>query len=99
MGVMEIASDVHDLSAVGDVMEDRGWKLDRQQGGLHLMLSPYHLRVVDEFLSDLAAAVAAPAPTREATASYGGVAQYGCRHPSPGVDGVTTRPGSPAPAD
>src|SRR3546814_1512258 len=36
MGVMEIASDVHDLSAVGDVMEERGWKLDRQQGGLPL---------------------------------------------------------------
>ncbi|HEY9557079.1 MAG TPA: aminotransferase class V-fold PLP-dependent enzyme [Acidimicrobiales bacterium] len=75
MGVMEIASDVHDLSAVGDVMEDRGWKLDRQQGGLHLMLSPYHLRVVDEFLSDLAAAVADHGPSRGATASYGGVAE------------------------
>ena len=24
-------------------MDDRGWHLDRQQGGLHLMLSPYHL--------------------------------------------------------
>ncbi len=35
--------DVHDLNAVGDVMDDRGWHLDRQQGGLHLMLSPYHL--------------------------------------------------------
>src|SRR3546814_10133010 len=52
-GVMEIASDVHDLSAVGDVMEDGGWKLDRQKGGLHLNHSPYHLRDVDEFLSDL----------------------------------------------
>ena len=73
MGVMEIASDVHDLSAVGDVMDDRGWHLDRQQGGLHLMLSPYHLGVVDDFLRDLAAAVAEHGPSRGVEARYGGV--------------------------
>lgn len=73
MGVMEIASDVHDLSAVGDVMDDRGWHLDRQQGGLHLMLSPYHLGVVDDFLRDLAAAVADHGPSRGVEARYGGV--------------------------
>jgi sphinganine-1-phosphate aldolase len=73
MGVMEIASDVHDLSAVGDVMDDRGWHLDRQQGGLHLMLSPYHLGVVDDFLSDLVAAVAEHGPSRGVEARYGGV--------------------------
>ncbi|MGH9084823.1 MAG: pyridoxal phosphate-dependent decarboxylase family protein [Acidimicrobiales bacterium] len=73
MGVMEIASDVHDLSAVGDVMDDRGWHLDRQQGGLHLMLSPYHLGVVDDFLSDLVAAVADHGPSRGVEARYGGV--------------------------
>jgi sphinganine-1-phosphate aldolase len=73
MGVMEIASDVHDLSAVGDVMDDRGWHLDRQQGGLHLMLSPYHLGVVDDFLRDLEAAVADHGPSRGVEARYGGV--------------------------
>jgi glutamate/tyrosine decarboxylase-like PLP-dependent enzyme len=46
-----------DIGAVGDVMDDRGWNLDRQQGGLHLMVSPGHDRVVDEFCSDLADAV------------------------------------------
>ena len=48
MSVMELttdpASDIAvDIGGIGDVMDDRGWHLDRQQGGLHLMLSPYHL--------------------------------------------------------
>jgi sphinganine-1-phosphate aldolase len=72
MGVMEIASDDLDLSAVGDVMDDRGWHLDRQQGGLHLMLSPYHARVADEFLADLAAAVGEHGESRGVEARYGG---------------------------
>lgn len=75
MGVMEIASDAHDLAAVGDVMDDRGWHLDRQQGGLHLMLSPYHLTVVDGFLADLAAAVAEHGASRGVAATYGGVGE------------------------
>ncbi len=44
--------------AIGDVMDDRGWHLDRQQGGLHLMISPGHLAVADTFVADLADAVA-----------------------------------------
>lgn len=75
MGVMEIASEVHDLGAVNDIMDDRGWHLDRQQGGLHLMLSPYHLNVVDEFLADLAQAVASQGESRGVAARYGGVAE------------------------
>ena len=75
MSVMEISSDLHDLAAVNDVMEDRGWHLDRQQGGLHLMLSPYHLTVVDEFLADLTDAVASHGETRGAAARYGGVVE------------------------
>ena len=47
MSIFEFGSDIHDMSAVCDVMDDRGWKLDRQQGGLHLMVSPGHLAVVD----------------------------------------------------
>lgn len=70
-GVMEISSDEHDLGAVGDVMDDRGWHLDRQQGGLHLMLSPYHRHVADEFLHDLAAAVAGHGTSRGVAARYG----------------------------
>jgi glutamate/tyrosine decarboxylase-like PLP-dependent enzyme len=75
MGVMEIASEVHDLAAVNDVMEARGWHLDRQQGGLHLMLSPGHLAVVDGFLADLADAVADHGPSKGVEARYGGVAE------------------------
>jgi glutamate/tyrosine decarboxylase-like PLP-dependent enzyme len=74
MSVMEIASDDHDLGAVGDAMDDAGWHLDRQQGGLHLMISPGHLSVVDAFLTDLAAAVAAGGESRGVEARYGGVA-------------------------
>jgi sphinganine-1-phosphate aldolase len=67
-----------DMSGVGDFMDGRGWNLDRQQGGLHLMLSPYHARIADEFVADLADAVANH-PRREVTASetaarYGGIA-------------------------
>lgn len=62
-----------DIGAVGDHMDDRGWNLDRQQGGLHLMVSPYHEQVVDAFLADLADAVRAGGESRGVAASYGGV--------------------------
>lgn len=75
MSVMEISSTEHDLAAVNDVMDDRGWRLDRQQGGLHLMLSPYHLQVVDEFVHDLGEAVAGHGESRGVEARYGGVAE------------------------
>jgi len=75
MSVMEISSSEHDLGAVNDVMDDRGWHLDRQQGGLHLMLSPYHLQVVDEFVRDLVEAVASHGESRGVEARYGGVAE------------------------
>ena len=74
IGVMEIASRAHDLAAVGDVMDARGWHLDRQQGGLHLMLSPGHLAVADAFLADLAAAVSDHWESLGVEARYGGVA-------------------------
>ena len=64
------------MAGVGDIMDGRGWNLDRQQGGLHLMLSPYHARIADEFVADLADAVAAH--TASATAArYGGIAGEG----------------------
>lgn len=56
-----------------DVMDERGWNLDRQQGGLHLMVSPGHDRVVDEFCADLADAVAAGRRSDGGTHVYGGV--------------------------
>ncbi len=62
-----------DIGAIGDVMDDRGWHLDRQQGGLHLMLWPYHEHVVEQFAADLAEAVATHGASRGKSASYGGI--------------------------
>lgn len=74
MSVFEFGSETHDISAIGDVMDDRGWNLDRQQGGLHLMVSPAHDAVVGAFLADLAEAVADHGPSRGVGATYGGIA-------------------------
>jgi glutamate/tyrosine decarboxylase-like PLP-dependent enzyme len=73
LSLFEIAGVGIDIGAVGDVMDDRGWNLDRQQGGLHLMLSPYHAKVADQFLADLADAAANHGESRGKAASYGGV--------------------------
>lgn len=73
MSVFEFGSDVHDISAIGDAMDDRGWNLDRQQGGLHLMVSPAHDAVVDRFLTDLADSVRDHGPARGEDAVYGSI--------------------------
>ena len=75
MSLFEIGpEDGVDIGAVGDVMDDRGWNMDRQQGGLHLMVSPYHAKVVDQFLTDLTDAAATTAGSRGVAAGYGGIA-------------------------
>jgi glutamate/tyrosine decarboxylase-like PLP-dependent enzyme len=74
LSLFEIGTDTLDIGAVGDVMDDRGWNLDRQQGGLHLMLSPYHAKIADQFLADLADAAATTEASRGKAASYGGLA-------------------------
>ena len=61
--------------AIGDLMHDRGWRLDRQQGGLHLMVSPGHISITDAFTDDLRHAVADRGVSRGVAASYGGVAE------------------------
>ncbi len=62
-----------DMDAVCDVMDDLGWNLDRQQGGLHLMVAPGHDKVVDQFCNDLAKAVAEHGEARGGEHVYGGV--------------------------
>jgi glutamate/tyrosine decarboxylase-like PLP-dependent enzyme len=62
-----------DIAAVCDVMDDRGWNLDRQQGGLHIMSSPGHDKVAAAFVEDLAAAVADHGTARDGHHVYGGV--------------------------
>lgn len=53
--VMAFTFERGDVYRLGDEMERRGWHLDRQQlpPSLHLMLTPAHERVVDDFLRDL----------------------------------------------
>jgi glutamate/tyrosine decarboxylase-like PLP-dependent enzyme len=60
MSVFAFGSDALDIFAVGDVMDEKGWHLDRQKSpdALHLMVSPEHARVADGFLEDLRFAVA-----------------------------------------
>jgi glutamate/tyrosine decarboxylase-like PLP-dependent enzyme len=62
------------ISAIGDVMEDKGWHLDRQNGGLHLMFSPYHLEIADQLVTDLTDAAATHGDSRGRGTVYGGVA-------------------------
>ena len=68
-------SDV-DVFAVADAMHDRGWHLDRQgpPDSLHLTVSAGNVPVVDDFLDDLAAAVAQVRGQRAAdrSTSYAG---------------------------
>jgi len=61
-----------DLFAIGDVMDDRGWHIDRQHGpdALHVMVSPRHLEVADAFLEDLRDAVAGHGTSRGKQARY-----------------------------
>jgi len=75
--VFEFTARDGSILAIADGMDRRGWHLDRQQGGLHLMLSPAHLAVADQFIADLTDAVAeAPVGNGGATeleGTYGGV--------------------------
>jgi glutamate/tyrosine decarboxylase-like PLP-dependent enzyme len=72
MSLLAFGSDSLDISAVGDVMDERGWHLDRQKNpdALHMMVSPEHARVADAFLADLRTAA------RDHGASKGVEARY-----------------------
>jgi sphinganine-1-phosphate aldolase len=70
--VMAVMSDTIDLYAVGDVMDDKGWNLNRNTDprGLHVMLSPAHTPVAGELLADLREAVAHHGESRGTAARY-----------------------------
>lgn len=61
-----------DLFAVADVMDEKGWHLNRNVSphGLHLMLSPAHRDVMDELLKDLALAVENHGESKGVAARY-----------------------------
>jgi glutamate/tyrosine decarboxylase-like PLP-dependent enzyme len=73
MTVVAIGSSTQDVFAIGDAMERRRWHFDRQDHppALHLMASPRHALVVDEFLADLRACVADNAGASTKAATYG----------------------------
>jgi sphinganine-1-phosphate aldolase len=66
------------IFAVGDQMDDKGWKVNKNQkpNGLHAMVTAQHLKVVDEYLADLKEAVAIVKANPE-LANKGGAATYG----------------------
>ncbi len=70
--VLATRSDSIDLYAVADVMDDRGWHVNRNTDpqGLHLMLSPAHASVVDALVADLTDAVAHHGASRGKEARY-----------------------------
>jgi glutamate/tyrosine decarboxylase-like PLP-dependent enzyme len=71
--VLALGSHTVDIFAIGDALNARGWHFDRQDGppALHLMASPRHKLVVDEFLADLLDAVGNNAGTSATAATYG----------------------------
>jgi sphinganine-1-phosphate aldolase len=66
------------IYAVCDVMEKKGWNIDRNQRpeALHAMVTPHHARVVDRYLEDLREAVSEVRKNPE-LAHQGGAAMYG----------------------
>lgn len=78
--LFEFTDDRGRLDAIAAAMHERGWHMDRQQGGLHVMLSPYHLHVAEQFAEDLAAAAASAIPASggddRIEGSYGGIAGH-----------------------
>jgi glutamate/tyrosine decarboxylase-like PLP-dependent enzyme len=53
-------ADGYDILAVADAMNARGWYVGRvrEPRGIHLMITPVHAPVIDEYLDDLAACAA-----------------------------------------
>lgn len=70
--LLSFTSDTDDIFAIGDRLDDRGWCCNRvkEPSGLHMMISPLHHAYCDEFLSDLAAAVADSGESRGIGARY-----------------------------
>jgi glutamate/tyrosine decarboxylase-like PLP-dependent enzyme len=67
-----------DVYAVADQLEARGWSVDRQQrpASVHCTVTSNHLPIIDEYLRDLAAAVAFVKEHPE-IAKSGNAAMYG----------------------
>jgi tyrosine decarboxylase MnfA len=55
MSVFSFTSDDIDIYYLGDLLDKKGWHLDRIQfpNALHMMVNPHHAEIVDPFLKDL----------------------------------------------
>ncbi|MFX1380296.1 MAG: aminotransferase class V-fold PLP-dependent enzyme, partial [Promethearchaeota archaeon] len=55
MSVFSFTSDKIDVYHLGDLLDKKGWHLDRIQfpNALHMMVNPHHAEIVDVFLKDL----------------------------------------------
>jgi glutamate/tyrosine decarboxylase-like PLP-dependent enzyme len=73
MSVVAVGSHEHNIFGIADALNERGWQFDRQEGppAIHLMASPRHNVVVDDFLSDLREAVTHAAGGSAKAATYG----------------------------
>ena len=76
MSVFAFASDVVDIYALGDAMQEKGWHLDRQQRPptLHMMITPAHEKLVGEIISDLRSCVST---VKRGAAPEGTAVMYG----------------------
>ena len=76
-GVFAFGSDSINVYELGDAMDARGWKLDRQMNpaALHVMVTPAHAAVVEQFLKDLTEC--AKSLTAGEPAPDGSAAMYG----------------------
>ena len=77
-GVFAFGSDSLNVYELGDAMDARGWKLDRQMNpsALHVMVTPAHAAVLERFLSDLtecAKSLAAGEPAPDGSAAMYGM--------------------------
>jgi sphinganine-1-phosphate aldolase len=70
--VFAFTSDRGDPFAIADQMEERGWGVDRQRDpdAMHVMISPRHADVVDEFLADLRSAAETTSTRKSDEARY-----------------------------
>ena len=66
------------IFAVGDIMEEKGWHIDRLQkpSGLHAMVTPAHETVADQYIADLRQAVSVVKANPD-LAARGNAAMYG----------------------
>jgi sphinganine-1-phosphate aldolase len=79
MSVFAFGSDRFDIYVLGDEMQQKGWVLDRNQSpaSLHLMVTPNHQKIVQDFLTDLKLLTEALIAKGAVEAESGMAAMYG----------------------